>query len=207
LVADDETMLVYARAPSASVACAVTLGILNSRVITLPVPIPNLSARWDDCDFANELYQAQPPRGSPWHFVKFPPSLMREDLLRNRGLALKRAYHLHCLEVYCRNHLAHMTEYMPDNVAAYLREELCGCDLSSGRFAKSIEEYAEISGIDPAAACQELRLKLDSLALVGLRTYAQHQKFMLKMNGCETDAEFTGVFAEFLESMYYKAIA
>jgi hypothetical protein len=207
LVADDETRLVYARVASASVATAVTLGILNSYVLALPVAIPHLRNKWDGCDFEKELYQAEFSPVSGLSFVKFPDELMREDLLRNRALATSRAYYLHSLEVRCRDQLARTAEYLPDNLTAFLHDELRKCDPSKGVFARAIVEYAQLSEIEPAAACQELKLKLESCGLVSLRTYALQQKFMMKVNACEAEQDFEKVFAEFFEAIFHKALA
>jgi hypothetical protein len=131
--------------------------------------------------------------------------LLREDLLRNRRLAAQRSRYLRSLEVYCRDHLARSGEYLPDNLTAFLHDELRSCDPSNGVFARSIEEYAEVSEIDPAAAYQELRLKLRSSGIVSLRTYAQHQKFMMKMNACESRDDLMKVFGQFMDAMYRRA--
>jgi hypothetical protein len=207
LVADDETRLVYAKVASASVANAVTLGILNSYVLALPVEIPHLKNNWDACDFDKDLYQAQFSVASGLRFVKFPEALIREDLLRNRRLASRRAYYIHSLEVRCRDQLVRTAEYIPDNLAAFLHDELRDCDPAQNVFARSVEEYAEISGIDAQAAWQELRLKLKSRGLVGVRTYALQQKFMMKMNACESEEDFANVFAEFFDAIFLKALA
>jgi hypothetical protein len=207
LVADDETRLVYARVRSASVASAVTLGILNSFVLRLPVEIPHLKKQWDEYDFDKELYQAEFSTATGVSFAKFPPELIREDLLKNRRLASKRGYYLHGLEVHCRDQLARTAEYMPDNLAAFLHDELRDCDPAHNAFARSIQEYAELSDIEPAAAWQELRLKLKSSGLVSLRTYALQQKFMMKMNACETEQDLDKVFAEFFQAVFFGALA
>jgi hypothetical protein len=207
LVTDDETKLVYARVASASVAAAVTLGILNSVVLALPVGIPHLKGRWDEHDFDKDLYKADFSPGSGLRFQKFPPELIRDDLLRNRKLAARRGYYIHSLEIRCEDQLARTAEYMPDNLAAFLHDELRDCDASRNVFATSIQEYADLSGIDPQAAFQELRLKLKSSGLVSLRTYALQQKFMMKMNACETEEEFGKVFAEFFDATFFKALA
>jgi hypothetical protein len=207
LVADDETRLVYARAPSASVATGVTLGILNSFVLRLPVEIPHLKNTWDAYDFDKDLYQAEFSSEIGVRFARFPDELLRADLLKNRKLASRRACYLHALEVHCRDQLARIAEFVPDNLTAFLHDELRNCNPSKNVFARSIEEYAALSEIEPAAACQELQLKLKSSGLVSLRTYALQQKFMMKMNACETEQDLDKVFAEFFQAIFYKALA
>jgi hypothetical protein len=171
-------------------------------VISLPVELPYVKHRWDEHDFGKTLYQAQFSPAAGWHFRPFPDKLLREDLLRNRQLAVERGHHLRTLEVFCRDHLARSAEYMPEHLSAFLGEELRGCDPAHGVFTRSIEEYADVAGIDPAAAYQELRLKLRSNGLVAMRTYAQHQKFMMKMNACDNEEDFLKVFGQFMDAMY-----
>lgn len=207
LVIDDETRLVYAKAPSATVAAAVALGILNSTVITLPTAIPHLARKWAALDFAKDLYRVEFRRGEGWAFAPFPAEMAREDLLRNHALAAKRAYHQQALEVYCRSQLARVSTYLPENLSAFLHDELRACDPARGRFAQAIEEYAEISDLEPLAAYDELRFRLGSSGLVRLRTYAQQQRFMTELNGCESDDDYAAVFSRFFEETVYKALA
>ena len=207
LVLDDETRLVYARVPSASVANAVTLGILNSCVLMMPVELPHLRDQWDAYDFGKDLYQEELAIGRGPRFRKFPEELIREDLLRNRELVAKRAAYIHGLEIRCKSLLVRVMEYMPENLSAFLHDELRNCEPSSNLFAKSIEEYADLSGIDPAAAYQELQLKLRSSGLVSLRAYALQQKFVMKVNACETEQDFAKVTGEFMDATLYKALA
>jgi hypothetical protein len=204
LVVDWETRLVYTRAPSASVAYALTLGLLNSYVVALLVEIPHPGDTWNEYDFAAELYQFE-YTATGYRFLEFPKERIREDLLRKRELSARRGPCIHSLEIHCRNHLARTAEYLPDNLTAFLHDELRNCDASANVFAKSIEEYAELSAIEPAAACQELQLKLKSSGLVSLRAYALQQKYTTKLNACETEQDFNKVFTEFFEAVYHKA--
>jgi len=205
LVVDWETRLVYARAPSASVATAMTLGILNSQVLALPADISHLKDKWDEYDFGRDLYRFEYTSAAGYRFPEFPKERLHEDLLRKHEVASKRCRYLHRLETYCRNHLALTAEWVPDNLSAFLHDELRTCDPAGGVFARSIQEYAELSAIEPAAAYQELQLKLTSSGLVSLRTYALQQKYMMKLNACQAEQDFEGVFAEFFEAVYHKA--
>lgn len=205
LVVDWETRLVYARVASASVATAMTLGILNSHVLALPADIPHLKDKWDEYDFGKKPYRFEYTSAEGYRFLEFPEERLHEDLLRKHGVASKRGHYLHSLETYCRNHLALTAEYVPDNLTAFLHDELRSCAPSENVFARSVQEYAQLSEIEPAAAYQELQLKLKSSGLVSLRNYALQQKYMMKLNACETEQEFDNVFTEFFEAMYDKA--
>src|SRR5262245_55529615 len=111
LVVDRETRLVYARAPSASVATAMTLGILNSHVLARPADIPHLQDKWEQYDFGKDLYRFEYTSADGYRFLEFPKERLHEDLLRKHSVASKRCRYHHSLEGHCRNHLALTAEY------------------------------------------------------------------------------------------------
>jgi hypothetical protein len=201
LVADNETGLVYANARSATAATAVTLGILNSYTISLPVELLHRKCEWDAYDFNKNLYQAT----GRTTFREFPQELVTDDLLERRKLARRRGSYIYCLEVYCRNELNRVSEYMPEQLAAFVHDELNRCDPAANVYTKSIEEYAALQDIEPAVAYQELQLKLQSSGVVRLRNYALQQKFMMSLNACQSKKELDEVITEVFEALVRRA--
>jgi len=192
LVSDIETSLVYAQVPSPAAAAAVTLGILNSYSYSLPIHLPNRKTEWDAYDFNKDLYQTLPK----FKFRKFPKELIRDDLLKKRKLARLRGYHFYCMEVYCEGALGRVAEYMPDELAAFMYSELAKCEPSRNVFTRPIEEYAALQEIDVGVAYQELQQRLHTRGEIELRNYAIHQKYVMKMNLCQTKRELNRVLQQ-----------
>lgn len=190
VVADIETGLIYAPAPSGACATALTLGLVNSAAYSFPTQLPLRKDEWDGCDFENGLYQLLKVS----EVRPFPKDLIRQDLLNRKYLAKLRATFIYGLEVHFQRELEHVAEYMPDNLVPFIYHELADCDPRAGTYTSAIEEYAALQGIDPEVAYQELRMKLQSSGMAKLRNYALYEKYMMQMNSCTTRKQLREVF-------------
>ena len=202
LVVDIETGLILIGVASASCASAVTLGLLNSMQFSLPVQFLEKRGNRNRFDFNKDLYQLI----LGVEIRRFPKRLARKGLMRKRRLAKLRAEYISALEIYFEQELHRVAEYMPEHLAAYIHSELDYCDPARSHFTRPIEEYAALQEIEVQAAYQELQLKLQSSGMVRLRNYALYEKYMMRMNTCESAPELDAVLKDALDAMLCNAM-
>lgn len=200
LVADMETGLVLTRVSSASCASAVTSGLLNTMSLSLPTQLSHRRHEWDACNFNRDLYQILKGVVTP-----FPEDLIREDLLKRREISKIRGAYIYSLEIYCQQALTRIANYMPTDLYPFIQNELRICDHEHGIYTQAIEEYAALQEIEPSVAFMELQLQLQSSGIVKFRNYALYEKYIIKMNSCETREELEKVHDQACVAMIQNA--
>lgn len=186
LVIDQETKLVYARAPSAACATSLSLGLLNSNAFSLPSQLAHRRDEWDDCNFNRSLFRMT---SSGFTFEPVLPETLPAQQLKNREIALIRSAFLYSLEIYCAGELTRIASYMPQDLVPFIYQELNDSDPDRDAYAQGIEEYAAIQKISCAAAYMELKTKLHASGIVKLRNHAIYEKFAQEMTRCKNKTE------------------
>ena len=202
IVLDIETGLVYTRVPTAVCAASLTLGLLNSTSISLPIQLPHRRDEWDALNFNRDLYRIE---SGGLIFSPIADAEIPSDVLKKRAAALIRGAYVYSLEVYCQGELSRISEYMPADLVPYLYDQLGRCDPKANVYSQSIEEYAAIHEIECSVAYQELLLKLQSAGAVKMRNQAIYEKFMMRMNECFTREELESVHNQAFNMLFNNA--
>ena len=198
LVVDLENQGILCRAPTSSVANAVSLGFINTTTTVL-LEFPWTKEKSSGVNFDGENWQLM-RRG---HFVKMPADLVTEEWLAKKALAMKRRNFQWAWEGRCIQQLRRAADFhSPGVFESYVMLQLQECDPISEVWPIGILEWASIHQVTPEMAYQDLKLRMDSLGLMYLRNAALHKKIMEDINKGTSEEEMHEALRIGLDAMF-----
>jgi hypothetical protein len=215
LVVDQETAKIITKCPSMSIANAVCKGILNSSVMVIHYPF--MSTRHEINQYQDDhlinyqlvrenkstidrsvistsdanVYKPveRTENGKPFDIVKI--ETVSEDWLDKRKLGNFRSNRIRSLELICERYMARGNNFSNDEIFfQYLSTQLPLVNEESDHYPDSIVEWANIVGINPRQAYQELKLDYDSTGIFVMRMHAIWNKYVDIINQIPSVAEF-----------------
>lgn len=90
-------------------------------------------------------------------------------------------------------------EGIENNMQFSLRD----CDPSTDTFSDTVQEYAHINEISPAAAYREISLQVNNIHSIKMRAYAFQQHFATKINNV-TDKDQQKAIADEMTDIFFK---
>lgn len=132
--------------------------------------------------------------------VEMTSEEVTEEWIKRRHLANLRLQSLVLLESKLERYMVRLKSFSGDEMfVPFMAQELNQCDMPLGVFTPAIIEWANIAGVDPATAVNELSMKVRSYLLSISRLNAIWVKYVNKINALETLAEMTSCLNDSLE--------
>lgn len=215
LVVDQETAGVITKCSTASIANAVSKGIINSS--TMVIHFPYMTTKHDINQYQDDFrlnykivraYKSKvsnmvPPvgEGDVYEIVDSVPSGKTFDLrkiesitpewIEKRKLGNFRAAKIRSLEMICERYLARLKNFTSDDAfLQYFSTQISLVDEKNNYYPPSIIEWANISNVTPQTAYQELKLNYDSIGIAMMRMHAIWNKYVDKFNQIDSEEEF-----------------
>jgi hypothetical protein len=180
LVVDLSNGVVLTAAKSASSARAVSKGIDNTNVVTLPNILPWRKKEYDIYDFRkDDLVWAVGGK-----IDLMPSHLKTKEVYAKKELATLREIYLHALEVFFQMYLTRTIDNYDQGLDGYITNELEQCNPLADYYTYAIQEYARITGVHPSTAYNEFKLRYETQSLARIRNFALYTKWVDIMNEC-----------------------
>jgi hypothetical protein len=208
-IVDQETLGVVCFASTVTVAQAVAQGLINSAAMTVwypqgrsPSPAVGYNTTQDqhwtlvfnqaqgsgspsfvtsDCNVAQPRVDAVSTR--PLDFVAMPPEQITTQWLALRALASARAAAMDLLERRCEKYLARTHNFIGDSqFLAYVGPQLALCQPDRDYYAPLILDWAQINGVAPSAAYDELNMQWHSAGIATVNIHALWHKYLRLIN-------------------------
>lgn len=206
LVVDQETFGILTTSASVAVANAVSKGIVNSSTMTIVLfgtqeklfqYNKNTSI---NLTLIKQVTRANSATDSNLGLIKDTKnnllfdiednSQVTEQWMAKRQLANDRQQGIISLETKLERYLSRVKTFTADDILyATLVDELKKCNVEQSQYSNAVTEWAEIVGIEPFAAYQELSVYVRSVGLSVLRLHALWTKYVDLINNLTTKQE------------------
>lgn len=186
-VIDTTSRAILAFPQSYTTAVYVAQGIVNSEPVLIPSSLPQVDSEFKQFNLNTDILKLT-PKDDTW-VSAMPDMFITKELLERRNIAKLRSNYIYVLEQQFKMQNFRSIIYHDESVAAHLLKALKESDPMTNTFAYEITEYANIQGISPLAAYQELSVMLDSSGLIKIRNFAWFVEYVRKFNSLTTVAE------------------
>lgn len=200
LVIDHRNLGVLCSAPTLEVGSALVRGLLDTKLMLLPLHLSWYS-QYSHIDFnaamlrVSALQEVQP----------LAINYVTDDFLKRRELARIRIQFLHKLQIVCEMARSRGTIGNFPELCSDLEAEIQKCQPGQGVYSLGILEYASIQGIAPATAYQDLKVKLDGARLVRIRNYSIYEKYV-DLCGQTIAGDIESLYNRLLDEVYFNAL-
>lgn len=203
-VIDTTSRAILAFPQSYTTAVYVAQGIVNSEPVLIPSSLPQVDSEFKQFNLNTDILKLT-PKDDTW-VSAMPDMFITKELLERREIAKIRSNYIYVLEQQFKIQNFRSIIYHDEAVAAHLLKELANSNPSTDTFAYGIVEYANIQGISPLAAYQELSVMLDSSGLIKIRNFAWFVDYVRKFNTLTTvaqlDAEMINAWDSLVRNAY-----
>lgn len=189
-VVDNESFLILCKTDSIRVANALCKGLVNATTMVVSIDQPmDLSkhyqliqsrsvGKWGEGNAA-KIDDSVPKNKK--HQIKEVE--ITEDQLKKKELTNNRKYGLEHLEKGCARYSARLVNYIDDSVFYhFLSRALDDSSPEQETYSDLLKEWAEINGISPAGAYQELTMHYKSAGISVMKLHALWTKYVDRIN-------------------------
>jgi len=142
------------------------------------------------------LYFRRP--GDPYEAFKHDPTAGDPEFFKSKCAAVMRANYIGVVLSTLEGMVFRTTRRIDPLLAASIGE----CSLFDQRYTPALLEYAQILGISPDAALQELQMIVDSATIAQARASAYLHKYARIINGARTWDEGVRIIDQFYAEIY-----
>lgn len=223
LVVDNDTNGILTNCVSASVANAVSSGLVNASTMIIkfsfirnnhPVTryqedvrlnyklvklydmskLDNKPAGWGGESNNFQYYQSS-ESNKPFDLIDLDKEIITADWIKKRKIANLRSKYIRNLESTCERYLGRLKKFVSDEVFfQYLSSQLPLVNIEKNQYPNSIIEYAEIANLTPFSAYQELKMIYDSTGISHMRIHAVWNKYVDEINTFETEEDVQNIY-------------